>query len=1022
MPPPLKPQVSTQQEELLWERGILSLQSSSGLIQAVIFYLIKSCGVFQGKDLRQLKTEHVNFGEDSVGNYVTIDFTSVVCGGRLVRHYDDPNNPRSLYKLLKTYIRYLANEGAFLVRPISSIKDYICYSPWPLGVSIIEHMVQTLMEEAGQGSRYGNISTSLLAVDVLKSYGAGQHCLSTWMDCLRGTAFCSYRVKILSGKIPDCSTINCRELNAEAGLIMSHLLDPPYPTGTSAALGEIKSIVEGSDADSLELSTQNVTTDTLRPGEVTRGAGAKSKSASNRDRLMVVKRGSSGPAHVRHRVGGASSNQQKKQSQVVRLKSKHSGKPSIGADKVSHPAEIDLTLDSDPTKVKAEHHFDDEEVPEVEIDLAGDLNLGVEHPDQRCNGDGESEPCEATLAKGKRSLGTENNEELSTPADKVPKMEQHFQELKASLCGDLEACSNGVEQREDITVDTIGEVTEECPGANSSKTDSDPIDSTGFGVNSRPDKLFNGSSNNLSLSAEYLQRAHSPQKRDHLSLVSGLERWLDKLKQSVNTGADADMNGLLLQATSQLKVIADKVMTERDEVKKNSSPNRSVRDKSPAKPASTDGACDSSVEVILRKHLETVQLQGSLSEQKKCPGQEHCDSDLSPDPSTQQDKLTDSSEYDMFDSDRLEAIDLEDHLDTEDVGNLASPARGDPSSMDLSPPVLSPQPPTEAGNERSNFLFKKLSPRREMQNLNISSDGSAGDILAQFKETETSQTPKTSVPDLVKFLESANLQMQSLLSPSPTAGTLPQPLNECIDQSKSEHSANFTTTLSPMSKPDDTVVESPHKNSAVNILPLLCSSASVEGKERTPKASQQSQSKPSDQSQSCSSWPVLRSVLEETLPCQTKVPVKERPSPAAIGNSSLSCTTSPDRPNSLISSIVPTAQSGMYTFQSDHAADVAFQSLTVVSGDKRSQVFTFPDLPLDRGSTAAGDEMSRTNGGASSAAQALRCTRSELCLGDYLPRGAVVPASSIKVLTQQGSNGLEVVLRFDFSKTEKGNF
>ncbi|RUS71097.1 hypothetical protein EGW08_021143 [Elysia chlorotica] len=379
MPARLKPQISTRQEELLWERKILSLQCSSGLIQAVIFYLIKSCGVFQGRDLRQLKTEHVNFGEDSVGSYVTIDFTSVMRSGKVVRHYDDPNNPRSLYKLLKTYISHLANEGAFLVRPISSIKDYICYSPWPLGVAIIEHMVQTLMEEAGQGSRYGNISASLLALDVLKSYGAGRHCLSTWVDCLGGAAV-SYRLKVLSGKIPDCSEINCRDLNAEAGLIMSHLLDPPYPSGPTTTQGEVKTDVDESDPQNSESTGSDESAgDTSSSRE--HQPGSKSRSTVNRDRLRFMKRAGVGLAQARRIATGTGLNLHKKQARFSRLKSRDSLKAGVDS-RTNNKVSLDATA---PVKMELQ---EEEEAALVELDIAGlDCHGEAEDPDQ-VSGDG----------------------------------------------------------------------------------------------------------------------------------------------------------------------------------------------------------------------------------------------------------------------------------------------------------------------------------------------------------------------------------------------------------------------------------------------------------------------------------------------------------------------------------------------------------------------------------------------------------------------------------------------------------
>ena len=1021
MPARLKPQISTQQEELLWERKILSLQCSSGLIQAVIFYLIKSCGVFQGKDLRQLKTEHVNFGEDSVGNYVTIDFTSVMCSGKVVRHYDDPNNPRSLYKLLKTYISHLANEGAFLVRPISSIKDYICYSPWPLGVSIIEHMVQTLMEEAGQGSRYGNISASLLALDVLKSYGAGRHCLATWVDCFVGAAL-SYRVKVLNGKIPDCSPINCRDLNAEAGLIMSHLLDPPYPSGPSAVQDETKTTVEEGESQNSELINSNViSSETSSPREQ---SSSKSKPSVNRERFRVLKRGGVGLAQVRRIATGQGLNLHKKQARFVRLKSRDSQKVSSGTDQMVSPAAKSLKT----AKVKTEPRLPDG-VPVVEIDVAGsDCQVNAENSDHTCEDNGDEETENFSSVNGKRNVKAVEDDSNSS-VSKVAKIEQHFQELEASICENLETFEDGSEQREDITLDISGELVEECQGIEAPKRYSGSPNPVNSLVKPNDGAVTSEKSCKMR-SSQNVQEVHSSQKEEHLSLVLGLEQWLDRLKQRVNTGSDADMNGLLLQATSQLKVIADKVMAGKDENETEPGINHPVVNKNKAK--STVNTSDHSVKAQLIKQLGTVQHHRLFPHQERSV-QEDLSSDTLISTSQYSDKQLERSNIDVDnlkiqDKQKPDTVDLDQDQSSGSVDSLASLVDDGLPIDDLSPPVLSPQPPTQVEGEPSSFLFNNLSPRKDEQDHDDSLVPCDRDN-PHF--SDISPTPKTSVPDLIKFLETANVQMQSLLSRPHGGNATRKSDGDRIMDSISEHSSGFTLTQSSSAKSKEQTLEMQPKKTGLKATHALNKLVSSPSKEKQPITSQLSQERPEVPSQG-SSWPLLRSVLEEALLPPTSVLRKDH-CPSLSGkltsNSSSNTCIAPGPNSSSNMSCVPVteasspvlaAQSGMYTFQSDHKVGAAFQSLTVVSGDKRSEVFTFPDLPLDKVIPTDCSVRGQTSGG-SSAAQALRRARSELCLGDYLPRGAVVPASSIKVLTQQGTNGLEVVLRFDFSNKDRSN-
>ncbi|CAL1539149.1 unnamed protein product, partial [Lymnaea stagnalis] len=220
-----KSPITFEQEEQLWEKKHFNLDSSTGLIHAVIFYLIKCFGVWQGKYLKMLTTEHVKFGEDEQGKYISIDTKSILGVGKVIKRYDDPGNPRSVYKIFKIYQGYLANEGPFLLRPITSIKDYVCYSPWALGVGIINQTVRNLMSEIGDGQPYANSSISLFALDMLKGTGIGYHCIGTWTQHL----CISHTKSYLSDIFDSCSVVNCEDKNKELCLLVSRMLDPPYP-------------------------------------------------------------------------------------------------------------------------------------------------------------------------------------------------------------------------------------------------------------------------------------------------------------------------------------------------------------------------------------------------------------------------------------------------------------------------------------------------------------------------------------------------------------------------------------------------------------------------------------------------------------------------------------------------------------------------------------------------------------------------------------------------------------------------
>ncbi|RUS71098.1 hypothetical protein EGW08_021144 [Elysia chlorotica] len=194
------------------------------------------------------------------------------------------------------------------------------------------------------------------------------------------------------------------------------------------------------------------------------------------------------------------------------------------------------------------------------------------------------------------------------------------------MCGHLATFEDGAEQREDITGDSSGEISEECQTGihNGANTNSHFLDSVDSAVNANTDTSSSEKPCEVISSAEENRlEEQSPQKRENLSLVSGLEQWLDQLKHQVNTGLDSDMNRLFLQATSQLKVIADKVMAGKVETKADSGAGRhtvsstvSSKSQSPVKPTSSGSArygsttsanSDSSVKAQLMRQLENVQ-------------------------------------------------------------------------------------------------------------------------------------------------------------------------------------------------------------------------------------------------------------------------------------------------------------------------------------------------------------------------------------------------------------------------------
>lgn len=213
--------ITLEHEKSLWEAKELDMNTSKGLVRAVIFYLIKCFGVWQGRELRKLQTKHVSLSEDDHGMFVELDLrSSDFHRNDRVKRYDDPANPRSVYKIMKKYRSRLPNEGPFLVRPITSIKDFICYGPIPLGFRLIEGFISTIMQDAGIGNYFVNKSLNVLSVTTLMRFGIGEHCLSNWL----GKNSRKNHLKTIK-----CSRSNCENLNPDICVMLSRVLDAPCP-------------------------------------------------------------------------------------------------------------------------------------------------------------------------------------------------------------------------------------------------------------------------------------------------------------------------------------------------------------------------------------------------------------------------------------------------------------------------------------------------------------------------------------------------------------------------------------------------------------------------------------------------------------------------------------------------------------------------------------------------------------------------------------------------------------------------
>ncbi|XP_005103285.1 mediator of RNA polymerase II transcription subunit 1 [Aplysia californica] len=1018
-----KSQISVEQEALLWDEKILTLETSQGLIRAVIFYIIKCFGIFQGKELRQLKTDCVNFGADDTGKYVSLDLRNVVSAGRLIKRYDDPGNPRSVYKIFKKYCGYLANEGPLLVRPITSIKDYICYSPWPLGIAVIDQMVQTMMEEVGQNQNFGNVSVSLLAVNTLKNFGAGSHCIGTWVLRL----FAMY-IKLFQDEYRTCTAINCEEQSSDACLMISRVLDPPYPSDASELLKKM----EKKERDVQKNSSERQETFNSWMTNI------MSENEENTDKVYVkeeiISVEDEPQAQVSAKVSGSlAKGQLKNGKQKIPTPKMSKVKSLLSGGSLPESGKKLSSWGKNCEKNKAHSKADDAaKVNDVNV-----ANIKTEPPDES-----SSELKIMTvlsITDSAFSVQVDEGETMKKRQDSGSRMEDSE---KNGVSHGASVSNGRKRKRLDSNEQDCDVEAPEKKWSASSDEDPDPMEwegkeGVGESVTKENKSEENGSDSDDGSNCLVIAHVDSPAaqtdsdiKKVDLCEPEGSNTFdggtPDQTRSAGSTVSDTDKGNdsprVVSSATSESSNVESKPKSKSNQLPPPDTKKDSIH--------------------ILRNLLLQQRVENNSSETSAAG----CHDDRA--------------------------------LDNDGEAHNVDDAEGGDSDFSCSsPPVLSPQAALPSDAES----------KQEGQNTPVT-------------KQQASESPSKAL-DIVKFLDTAQLQMQNLLQSS---------LTDKVDLFKSkeggDESVSASRTLSPAAKS----AEQPQKSELFSARRSIaksrkdssqeCQFAQSSVSESSSSLSQKSCSTPSDSDVHC---PLLRSVLQgQTSPLDlpgrvgstdesstasdgstkssrspgSKLPLQlqtqqaltraekrdqsllvahaERRSqlraylsstqegvgskvlspskmPGSLKNlkhhssqsskvrgsetsllsqtqsSSSSSSSNPSLMSSLFQSVSSGAKkknTGVYQYLSNHTEKAVYQTLQVNSKDD-SHTFSMADLPW---SCSPGRQSRAANSIHSS-------TTSEINVGDYFPSGTVIPASSLRLLTRQGPRGMEMVLKFDYS-------
>ncbi|XP_052060202.1 uncharacterized protein LOC127700667 isoform X1 [Mytilus californianus] len=216
--------ITDQQEQVLWEKGVFSLDMSWGLLYAVYFYTCKVFCVGPSYELWKLRVSQFAFGEDETGKYVQFTSRVTVSSKKIkpVKQYKCEDNPRTYYNMLEKYMLIIPKvNDIFWFRPsrdFSSLpisKSRLVFSRCPLGKNMLDNLISKMMKHAGYKGYYTNHSVK--ATMAAKMFKQG------------------YQEEFIQERTGHSSTITVKKYNkgihnAEAVRAdISSTLDPPPP-------------------------------------------------------------------------------------------------------------------------------------------------------------------------------------------------------------------------------------------------------------------------------------------------------------------------------------------------------------------------------------------------------------------------------------------------------------------------------------------------------------------------------------------------------------------------------------------------------------------------------------------------------------------------------------------------------------------------------------------------------------------------------------------------------------------------
>ncbi len=170
--------ISFDDEEMLWQKGILGFDNPSALFNTVFFYVGLHFCLRGGQEHRDLSINQLQrcpedisiYNENSYYEYSEFisknnqhRFKDIHAKNKVVKTYANTNSPKCIVKILDTYLgRLPSNPKAFYLRPSTHNQTEHPTKAWfinvPVGVNTLNTVVATMSEKADLLVRFTNHS------------------------------------------------------------------------------------------------------------------------------------------------------------------------------------------------------------------------------------------------------------------------------------------------------------------------------------------------------------------------------------------------------------------------------------------------------------------------------------------------------------------------------------------------------------------------------------------------------------------------------------------------------------------------------------------------------------------------------------------------------------------------------------------------------------------------------------------------------------------------------------------------